>query len=186
MIQRYFLATGVLVLQRVTPVINALFSGYRLHPAPPDSNVSTSPTIPTWHEVHRALIRLTAELSIDASLDVITDLRSTLLCLATYFGSSDEPELLDLIESHRFTGDADLETLFALAGHLNDGHGLRSIKFNAGPRQGDLAYSAAHLGHQMLDLLSDVLQMIPDETRLRPLRHRMARLIIDAARVPAE
>ena len=144
MANNYYDATGVLVLEQVTPVISALFGRFRLDPNYPGNGkayialVSES-HIPQWKDVLLDLIVLATKLDLpvpehdgeaiaddgaDApSLSVVLDL------LASHFGAEQNTELLNLIEHHAFEYDADLDALFLIATSFNDGHNLAAIEF---------------------------------------------------------
>ena len=181
MIYRYFLATGVMTLEKITPVIEALFGGFNLKPEPPDATLT--PAFPTWSQVLEALRTLAGSLSIDLPEGAFDNMRSILLLLATHFGCLDDPAIVHLIETHRFERDADLDTLFVIANRFDDGHGLHVIKFNAGPYQGDLAHSATHLANEMLDLLTDVLPSVTDRKALAQIGRRLATILADNGEV---
>lgn len=181
MVQRYFLATGVMVLETVTPVIQALFGGFNLKPQPPDT--TSIAAIPTWSHVLEQLRALAQHLSIHPPEGSLDDMRSVLLLLAAHFRCLDDGAIVHLVEIHRFERDADLDTLFVIANRFDDGHGLKVIKFNAGPYQGDLAHSAVHLANEMLDLLTDVLPSVTDAEALAQIRKRLATILMDAAEV---
>ena len=181
MIHRYFLATGIMTLERLTPVIDALFGGFNLNAEPPDS--ASVPAFPTWSYVLTQLRELVRQLAIDPPHGALDDMRSVLLLLATHFGCLDDPAIVHLIETHRFERDADLDTLYVFANRFDDGHGLKVIKFNAGPYQGDLAHSAAHLANEMLDLLTDVLPSVIDREALAQIRKRLATILGDRGEV---
>lgn len=183
MLQRYFLTTGVLILDQVTPVIEALFGGFNFRPAPPGADDSRVATIPTWSAVLERLVALAAELSIRPSEGALDNMASALLLLSAHFGCFKDAALVDFIEHHPFEGEADLDTLYIIARRFDDGHGLKDIRLNSNPCHAELvAHSAADVASEMLDMLSDVLPLITDEAVLEPLRRRLARMLAEATR----
>ena len=128
--------TGVLVLNKVTPVIKALFGAFELDPTYPGdgrayiANMAES-TNATWAAVLENLQELADEL--DLTLDTEDDQNmaetasKTLTALATYFKVG-QPETLvanlGLTKPSDFEQDVDLATLFAIAKAFDDGHGL--------------------------------------------------------------
>lgn len=180
MINRYFLATGVVVLDRMTPVIEALFGGFNLQAAPPEAQSCSIAAIPTWTDVLARLRALSETLSLDPPEGALDTVPSALLLFAAHFCCVDDPALADLLEAHRFERDADIETLFTIAKRFDDGHGLKTVKFNASPYQGDLAHSAKHLANETLDLLSGLMPLVADQQERAALRLRLVTILVDA------
>ena len=133
-------ATGVLHLERVTPVIRALFNGFNLDETDPGNGQAyiaiADEAEHTWERVLEDLTTLATQLGIPTPgkdkddenahpMDIIFEQ------LAKHFGASYNEELDGLIENHDFDGDgnADLETLFFLANCFNDGHNLTAIEY---------------------------------------------------------
>lgn len=137
MANNYYDATGVLVLDRVTPVITALFRGFQLDATCPGNGQAYIARIaesssPSWNTVLDGLIALAADLDLPApGADEDDELmfRAVLHRLAEHFGASGSEDLAHLIETHRFEEDADLEALFLIATSFNDGHNLVAIEF---------------------------------------------------------
>ena len=150
MANNYYDATGVLILDRVTPVITALFSGFKLDESYPGNGQAYVARVaedsnPSWDGVLHRLITLAAQLDLpapdrgDADDDSDSDsddndgdelsISVVLNLLAPHFGADQNPELANLIERHDFEGDADLEALFLIAICFNDGHNLAAIQF---------------------------------------------------------
>ncbi|WP_338807024.1 hypothetical protein V8U11_08160 [Pseudomonas chlororaphis] len=142
----YYDATGVLILDRVTPVITALFGGFMLDANYPGNGQAYIARIaednsPSWDCVLDGLLDLAAQLDLPAPdmgdagdggdadpdreplINVILDL------IADHFGAGENEELANLIERHGFENDADLEALFLIATCFNDGHNLTAIQF---------------------------------------------------------
>ncbi len=137
MANNYYDATGVLVLDQVTPIITALFCGFDLDPAYPGngqayiSRISES-NDPQWDDVQEGLADLAATLGLnlpDPDSDSPSPMGGILRVLATHFGADDDEELDNLIEQHHFVDSADLEALFLIATRFDDGHRLVAIQF---------------------------------------------------------
>lgn len=135
MANNYYDATGVLVLDQVTPVITALFRGFRLDASYPGNGqayiarISESNTA-QWRDVLEEMIVLAAQLDLpaptendDLSIPIILTL------LAEHFGTDQNEGLESLIEHHSFEDEVDLEALFLIATCLDDGHHLVAIQF---------------------------------------------------------
>ena len=125
-----YVATGVLVLKKVTPIISALFSGYSLDPEHPLEHGVYMARIeehgPTWGEVIDKLTERARQLALSVPAH---DLRATVRALAEHFGVGGSAELDFIIDSVADIGsDADIEGLFTLATCFDDGHGLEAIE----------------------------------------------------------
>ncbi len=141
MANHYHDATGVLVLDRVTPVIRALFGEFHLNETYPGGGTvyiarCTDSDDPQWHTIHERLRELAARLDVivpgndaDTREDGDISMAKLLQCLAVHFQVHDNLELHHLVEHHAFDGDVDLESLFLIAGCFNDGHNLAEIRF---------------------------------------------------------
>jgi hypothetical protein len=133
MANNYFDATGVLVLDKVTPVIEALFGDYWLDKSYPGKGRAHIAKIsesndPQWDDILANLQELVARLGLpvaDAADDSIADY---LRILALHFGGDQDMYLGNLIEGHSFENSVELPVLFKIARHLDDGHGLRAMK----------------------------------------------------------
>lgn len=145
MANNYYDATGVLILDRVTPVITALFRGFNLDENYPGDGRAyivriSEDSSPSWACVLDGLIELAAELDLpapdmgeegdgDDSADDGPLIHVVLDLLANHFGAGRNDDLAHLIEHHRFEDDADLESLILIASCFNDGHNLVAIQF---------------------------------------------------------
>lgn len=129
MTNNYYDASGVLVLDRVTPVITALFRGFKLDENYRDNGHTYIARIPedgttSWNAVLNGLITVAAELDLPAPgmgggdgdgdddgpfINVVLNL------LADHFGASENEALAHLIEHQRFKDEADLKSLFLIA-----------------------------------------------------------------------
>lgn len=129
---QFFAVTGALVLNRVTPVITALFGGFGLNPSSPADIEPRVARPPTWDGILRSLATLAHDLSIRPSEGAFDNIPSVLLLLSAHFKCFNDAALVDLIENHCFEGQADLDTLFVIATRFDDGHGLTAIRLQGG------------------------------------------------------
>ncbi len=139
MANNYYEGTGVLMLDRVTPVIKALFGGFALDENYPGDGQAYIAQIaetndPQWSDVFGGLEDLTAQLGVpmpddDESEDEGSLIPQVIERLAEFFGSSKDEELANLIEHHKFEDNADLDALLLIATCLDDGHHLSAIQF---------------------------------------------------------
>lgn len=133
MANNHYEATGVLVLERVTPVIRALFGGFQLDADYPGNGeayialVADAP--PSWDDLREELVELAKPLGFTPSVEVIPPVGEVLQVLAQHFGADGNAALMSLIGRDRFEDDADLHVLFLLATCFDDGHHLREIRF---------------------------------------------------------
>ena len=135
MANNYYDATGVLMLDQITPVIRALFGGFNLdtsHPVNGRAYIARSSegNNPQWSDVELDLIALCASMDLPAPIDGDEDESAMTVVidrLATYFGVESNAQLLNLITNYPFEESADLEVLFLLATCFDDGHGLKAI-----------------------------------------------------------
>lgn len=137
MANNYYDATGVLMLDRVTPVIIALFGGFNLDEDYPGDGKAYIARIaesndPQWSDVLDGLVDLATKLDLPApDEDSLEDLSMELILgmLAKHFSADQDLDLLNLIEHHQFEDAADLEALLLIASCFNDGHNLAAIQF---------------------------------------------------------
>ncbi|ASD11638.1 hypothetical protein [Pseudomonas aeruginosa] len=134
MANNYYDATGVLVLNKVTPVITALFGGMKLDPSYPGNGQVYIALISEesgghWHDVRDKLIELAQSLGLFTTSEGAPSMDDVLDVLARHFGADQDEELQHLIEYHSFEDDVDLSALFVIATRLDDGHGLKEIRF---------------------------------------------------------
>ncbi|MCW5706923.1 hypothetical protein [Shinella sp.] len=127
-------ATGVLILDKVTPVITALFGGYNLDATyPGEGRAYIASTIesgdPYWDLVHESLVDLAGDLGILPQDDAAPSIEAVLRLLARHFHLKDHDELDHFIEHQDFGGLADLDALFLIATWFDDGHNLKAIAF---------------------------------------------------------
>jgi hypothetical protein len=129
-------ASGILILDRVTPVIRALFGVYPLDENSPCSREVYIAQIsgtndPLWSGVLAGLTGLAAELGVALSDQCGPSIPSVLAALAAHFGTGEEEEMKSLIQHYDFHGGPRLDVLFLIATHLDDGHHLVAIQSEA-------------------------------------------------------
>ena len=131
----YYDGTGVLVLEAVTPVIEALFGGFELDPTTPGNGEAYIARIaesndPRWDDIFELLEDVARDLGLALPDEGGEDSNHELLrTLAAHFGVAHEPSFIGIIEHTDFDEQADLAVLFDLARAFDDGHGLKAIKF---------------------------------------------------------
>ncbi len=142
MANTYFDLTGVLVLDKVTPVIEAVFGPYELdgkHPGNGEAyiaNLAESSSC-TWESIMDNLGELAEDVGVATTgpdgneIETIGDM---LKILAPHFNAVEDADLDRLIENDCFSLDetADLTSLFVIAKAFDDGHGLKAIKTEGG------------------------------------------------------
>lgn len=134
MANNYYEGTGVLVLERVTPVIKALFGAFALNEGHPGNGQAyiaqiAETTNPQWPDVLDGLEGFATQLGIPMPDDEGLSIPPLLELLAVHFGADEDDELANLIERHSFEGTADLDALFLIATRFDDGHHLTAIQF---------------------------------------------------------
>jgi hypothetical protein len=134
MANTYYDATGVLILNKVTPVITALFGCFNLNAEYPGEGeayiaIIAEENSPSWDEICEALTDLAQTLSVDVTEASNRSISSVLRRLAAHFGTSLNPSLMHIIDHGDFDSDPELAVLFAIAQAFDDGHGLSAIKF---------------------------------------------------------
>lgn len=135
MANNYYDATGVLMLNRITPVITALFGAFELDETYPGDGRAYIARIsesndPQWADILEGLIDLTNDLDLAVGEeDGEATIETALWALASHFTVDQDEELAHLIEHHPFENEADLEALFLIASRFDDGHQLTAILF---------------------------------------------------------
>ena len=134
MANNYYEGTGVLVLDRVTPVINALFGTFALDESHPGNGQAYIAQIaetndPQWTDVLDGLEDLATQLGIPMPDEEELSIPPLLERLAAHFGADQDGELENLIEHHQFEDSVDLDALLLIATCLDDGHHLTAIQF---------------------------------------------------------
>jgi hypothetical protein len=133
MANNYYDATGVLILDQVTPVITALFGAFRLDATfPGDGEVYiarlSESDDPQWDDVLDGLVELAKAFGQPLPASDELGLPAVLRALAKHFRAEDREDLKQLIEHQSFEDEAELEDLFLIATCFDDGHGLTAIK----------------------------------------------------------
>lgn len=148
MADSYYEGTGVLVLQQVTPVIKALFSGFQLDPHYPGNQhvfiaMQSFEGLPEWDITRKSLVALAHELEL-AGIDEGAPIERLLVQLSEYFlpkrhgvdisatRKAFDDVMRTILKSIDFDDTPCLKDLFVLAHLLDDGHGLERIEFEAG------------------------------------------------------
>lgn len=134
MANNYYDGTGVLVLDKVTPIISALFGGYNLDASYPGDGEAYIALVaednrPNWEGVAYELLELAEELNIEIVETEEPEIKTVLEAFASFYGAADHPDLANLIKDNSFEQEADLEELFLIASCFNDGHNLTAIRF---------------------------------------------------------
>lgn len=133
MANNYYDATGVLVLDKVTPIITALFGGLKLDASFPGDGQAYIALIAEdngahWDDICEDLAALATSLGLSLPEQQPT-MDQVLETLSKHFGADQDETLENLIEHHSFEDDPDLDALFLIATRFNDGHGLQAIQF---------------------------------------------------------
>lgn len=141
-INEYHEAQGVLILDRRTPVITALFGSYRLKEHPRRKGEISFSMKHYWElswetlRAHLVILARTLGCPVDAG-----DVLACLQHLSAHFGA-DYNELEDVIGYDPETNQPGLEGLFQIAIRFDDGHHLQVLKYEAAFRHswGELEY----------------------------------------------
>lgn len=134
MANNYYDATGVLILDKVTPIITALFGGFKLDASFPDDGQAYIALIAGdggahWDDICEDLATLAVSLGLSQPYEQQPAIGQVLEILSKHFGAGQDEALENLIEHHSFEDDADLDALFLIATRFDDGHGLQAIQF---------------------------------------------------------
>lgn len=125
-------ATGMLMLERITPVITALFGGYLQQATVCQEGIMIKlweDMPPTWRQVHQALVQLGNALGMPIPRKAQSKIKDQLDWFSWFLRNEESSQLQTLLREHSFEGMADLDTLFLLSEILNDGHGLFGMRF---------------------------------------------------------
>jgi hypothetical protein len=128
---KHYTAGGVLILQRVTPIITALFEGYLAcrHSRKGQASLAfTIASIPSWARILGNLAALGVRQGILPPKKKHPQPEPLLLAWARHFHVEQDKTLLELIEYERFDREAELDPLFFLATRFDDGHRLTAIE----------------------------------------------------------
>ncbi|HJP68008.1 MAG TPA: hypothetical protein VJ846_03815 [Sphingomicrobium sp.] len=136
MANNYCDMTGVLILDKVTPVIRALFSALELKEDYPGNGQAyiaciSETTACWWHNVLEGLQELANGIGFsleDEEGGPAATVEDALHVLAKHFNADQNVQLANLIEHRNFEGEADLDSLCVIARAFDDGHGLKAYK----------------------------------------------------------
>jgi len=133
MANNYLDTTGVLVLEKVTSVITALFGDFNLDESYPGNGrayiaITSEKAAPTWYDILEGLQKLTADLGLSIPGVAENSPEEHLYVLASHFGADQDYELANLIDSIDYGDDPAPSIAFDLAIKFNDGHGLTSME----------------------------------------------------------
>ncbi|MFJ5483765.1 hypothetical protein [Pectobacterium actinidiae] len=133
MASNYYEATGVLVLDRVTPVINALFRGLNLNAAYPGDGQAYiahnyNDSSADWDTICEELAAVAASLGLFLPDEQTPWIAQVLETLSLHFGVDQDEALRNLIEHHPFEDVVAVDALFLIATRFDDGHGLKEIR----------------------------------------------------------
>lgn len=165
----FYEGTGLLTLEKVTPIIKALFQGFALTPDFNDRGdafiaLITESSTPDWDSIKHRLLALASERDISIGGTDEPTIQSILRALIGFFGTGDQDQLdqlTALIENNCFELAPHLKELFLIATACNDGHNLTKICFQgcyrcAKPRLHEFGGNSLFIS-QRLTLLSDTL-----------------------------
>ena len=132
MANNYYDMTGVLVLDKVTPIIKALFDDFALdHHGEGEAYFAcmAETNNPNWEDITERLYEILEGYGVIALPDDADQTTENILySLASHFGANDDVSFNNLIEHADFSECVDLDVLFDIAQRLDDGHGLKAIK----------------------------------------------------------
>src|SRR3546814_12918630 len=134
MANHYCEGTGVLVLERVTPVIKALFGAFALDQNYPGNGAAyiaqiTETNDPQWTDVLDGLETLATQLGIPMPDDEELPIPPLRDRLVAHFGAEQDGELETMSEHLHLDVSSDLDALLLIAPFLHDGHTLTTIPF---------------------------------------------------------
>lgn len=136
MANEYYDGTGVLVLDQVTPIVTALFGGFALDANYPGNGqaciAESSRSIrANWETIREALATRASTLGLTpVDVEPVDDdkQRAQIVALARHLNCDDPEVVAELMDK---AGAVELEDLLGYAQHLNDGHGLKEIRWEA-------------------------------------------------------
>lgn len=135
----YITGHGVIVLNKVTPVINALFKTYRIGPFDESESAAcitfiSDEHLPDWDEVLAGLKTLADDRHVDMSQNTDNSTNGFLASLARHFNKTDDnpgvSSEVQKLKAYSFTGTPELDILFRLASLFDDGHGIENIQYH--------------------------------------------------------
>jgi len=138
MANNYYDMTGVLVVQTITPIIEALFGALNMDATEPGEGSGecyianmAEDTDATWAPILEELTELVRGWGLHTDGDEDLTMATCLVKVGEKFKldpNTTGKDLAKIIESNDFENDADLSVLFALATLFDDGHGLTAIR----------------------------------------------------------
>lgn len=131
MANNYNQMTGVLFVEKITPVILALFAIFKVseyEPRQASIQYDSEDSDLSWSNVENHLLELMNKLDIQFPAFWDESIEGYLYVLAKHFGVQEDQDIVDLIEHGEFDNEADLEGLQFLAKKFDDGHGLTGYK----------------------------------------------------------
>ncbi len=132
----YYDVTGLLMAKAITPIITAIFGGFRL-----EANEEGEGTIgfrvmsesesSSWQGIISALQTHAEALGFKVDEEDLPDApaEAVLEFLARHYQAEQNESLASMVEQTAFDGDASLDALYTLACAFDDGHGLTAMKY---------------------------------------------------------
>ncbi|MDE3022622.1 MAG: hypothetical protein KGI54_12310 [Pseudomonadota bacterium] len=131
-----FEATGLLMLNKVTPVIKAFFGCFNLDENYPDNGKfyiaeSSETASPVWNDIMNSVSDLVHDLGLTIQDEREDIMQNLLQALVVHFGLEGDEVLENFIENSDFNSDsnANVHDLFWLCCRFNDGHDLQAIEW---------------------------------------------------------
>ncbi|MBJ7223597.1 MULTISPECIES: hypothetical protein [unclassified Brenneria] len=134
MANNYYEATGLLVLDQVTPIITALFGGLKLDASYPGDGqayiaLNYQDSCAHWDTICEDLAAIATSLGLsNPDEQTLPSIDQILEVLSHHFGADQDEALENLIEHHPFEDVVQLDALFLIATRFDDGHGLKEIR----------------------------------------------------------
>ncbi|MBV2205754.1 MAG: hypothetical protein KUL87_10060 [Pseudomonas sp.] len=134
MANNYYEATGLLILDQVTPIIAALFGGLKLDASYPGDGqayiaLNYHDSCAQWDTICEDLAAIATSLGLSTPDEqTLPSIDQILEVLSRHFGADQDEALENLIEHHPFEDAVDLDALFLIATRFDDGHGLKEIR----------------------------------------------------------
>lgn len=170
----YCEGTGTLVLEKVTPIIEALFSGLSLDKSYPGHGEAYITDINSedrgWDSIRESLAEVSEAMKILPTSEVQDEHDGRLHALFVHFGDK-SGELFKEVAGYEGSESASISELYRIAQVLNDGHGLKAIKFESAyhcskPRLFEFGGSGLYLSNECtLDSSSNAALMLGVDLR---------------------
>lgn len=129
----YHTFEGSMILEKVTPVIRALFTSLNLRPSSTEPGTfffSGSDALTSWSAIQEDIVAMIPVAQVGPfEVEKIDSAQDALYVLAGYL-KVDDYDLMNFLETNAFSDDysPQLHELVFLARKLDDGHGLRLVK----------------------------------------------------------